>query len=803
MRRTRRRREADEVDLQAGRLFPGNLVAQILSAEAAVRLGLEPEAGEHLQRARLLVTNRTLPILRETVTSIGISVTAMGNKAGRARDAGSSAGTSPARGRSSNTAASSARGRGSKPAAAPGPVRKRAPGGSAENREQAGQRRGSGSTRLGALESARPGAGSTASAASGKLATGSTASAASAKSGNGIAAGASAKPGAGGATSAASAALDAPAAARPKVELVFRPSAAALDLPLFADPVADLRDYRLRLAALEVRRLQSFEALLALGAVRGVDRYEYQMRTVTRVLREFFGRVLLADEVGLGKTVEACLCLKEYMLRGLVTRVLILVPPSLRAQWRDELSSKFAIEAVVIDGDEARADPELWRQDGVLIASLGLARLEPHASHIARGSFDLVIVDEAHRLKNRRSRSWQLVDRLRSRFLLLLSATPVENDLIEIYNLLSLLKPGLFSTEAEFRRAFVRGGAAGDVARKVRDGQSAVSAPLGRASKARAVKDPLKLRSLLREVMIRNTRALAEAKLPPRFATTLRAAPSASEAELYASVCASVRLALETGRLARSVAGEILRATGSSPAAAAALLESRLDRDLAERARALDRPAKDALLVDLLARRRGEKILLFAAHLSTLEHVAEVVRAAGRSAAFFHGGLAPREKEAAIAAFAADREILVSSESGGEGFNLQFARTIVNYDLPWNPMRIEQRIGRVHRIGQTREVFIFNLVTAGTIEEEILRVLDEKINMFELVIGEVEAILGRLGDDEREFQDLVLEMYASAGDAQDLRARFEELGARLVEARGEYQAVQRLEEAAFGRDLEA
>jgi len=114
-----------------------------------------------------------------------------------------------------------------------------------------------------------------------------------------------------------------------------------------------------------------------------------------------------------------------------------------------------------------------------------------------------------------------------------------------------------------------------------------------------------------------------------------------------------------------------------------------------------------------------------------------------------------------------------------------------------------QRIGRVHRIGQTREVFIFNLVTAGTIEDEILRVLDEKIAMFELVVGEVEAILGRLGDDEQEFQELVLELYTGSANPGEVRARFEALGERMLSARGEHEAVKELEEAAFGRDLEA
>ena len=569
-----------------------------------------------------------------------------------------------------------------------------------------------------------------------------------------------------------------PSVPTPTLALRFGP----LEIDLGADEPFDaatrLADYRLRLRALEVLDLSSFETLLALGQVRGVDRYEYQMRTVQRVLREFYGRVLLADEVGLGKTVEACLCLKEYLLRGLVKNALILVPPALRQQWRDELESKFGIHATIVSGEEARDRPDIWRDPGVLIASLGLARLEQHSNQIAQGSFDLVIVDEAHRLKNRGTRSWQLVDRLRSRFLLLLSATPVENDLIEIYNMITLLKPGVFSTEAEFRRAFVGPGG------------------------GRTVKDPERLRTILRQAMIRNTRALAEAKLPPRFAATLRAAPGEEERAWYADLGQAVRAGLNEKRLTRAAATEVLRAAGSAPVAAATVVRAWVSAELAERAAAIAAPAKDALLLDLFARRKDEKILLFTGHLVNLKHLATLARKAGRRPALFHGSLSPAEKESAIGAFAADHDVLVSSESGGEGFNLQFARTLVNYDLPWNPMRIEQRIGRVHRIGQPREVYIFNLVTAGTLEEEVLRVLDEKLNMFELVVGEIEAVLGRLGDDELEFQELVLDLYAGSGDALELRARFDELGERMLAARTDYEGVKRFEAAAFGRDLE-
>ena len=102
--------------------------------------------------------------------------------------------------------------------------------------------------------------------------------------------------------------------------------------------------------------------------------------------------------------------------------------------------------------------------------------------------------------------------------------------------------------------------------------------------------------------------------------------------------------------------------------------------------------------------------------------------------------------------------LLLCTESGGEGRNLQFCNTLINFDIPWNPMAIEQRIGRIDRIGQSREVFIFNLVTADTIEDAVLRILDEKINMFELVVGEVGAILGEI-DERQEFSTLVLDAW--------------------------------------------
>ena len=144
---------------------------------------------------------------------------------------------------------------------------------------------------------------------------------------------------------------------------------------------------------------------------------------------------------------------------------------------------------------------------------------------------------------------------------------------------------------------------------------------------------------------------------------------------------------------------------------------------------------------------------------------------------------------------------MLCTESGGEGRNLQFADTLVNYDLPWNPMKIEQRIGRVHRYGQKQDVFIFNLCTAGSLESRILTLLNDKIRMFELVVGEVGSILGNL-DDGQEFESLVLQMWQKSRCDKQLDSEFDKLGETLLTAQEKYLGAKELDEALFGEDYE-
>ena len=570
------------------------------------------------------------------------------------------------------------------------------------------------------------------------------------------------------------------------------PFSLALDLTALSDaaignPEQSGRHYGLRERLAHLGLAQGFDELLCLPHLVGVEPYWHQIETVRKVLKQFRGRVLLADEVGLGKTVEAGMVLKEYALRGMAERVLVLTPASLVGQWREELEAKFGLDFATTYDPMLRDDPDAFWDQPRVIASIATGRRREHADRLAARQYDLVIVDEAHHLRDRTSASWKLVDALNKRFLLLLSATPVQNELIELYNLLTLLKPGIFKTLKEFRAAHMTPG------------------------KPRQPANPEHLRALMRGAMIRNTRAAVALKLPRRQATTIKVDGAPGEAEAYADLAvAARRLATAGGGVGRQrlTLIHLLTAAGSSPAAAAGAVTRIAEKnpgdlawaELAQRLAGIDTGGKEAALLELLSRNPAEKKLVFVHSRETLEHVGSCLERDGISFAQFDGSLTGPQKDAAIAEFRDNASVLLCTQSGGEGRNIQFCNTLINFDVPWNPMAIEQRIGRIDRIGQTREVFVFNLVTRGTIEEEVLALLDEKISMFELVVGEVGAILGGL-EEEREFPDLVLDAWLEASEV-GRKAAFVALGARLESAREQHDGAKELDEKLFGRDFE-
>ncbi len=555
-----------------------------------------------------------------------------------------------------------------------------------------------------------------------------------------------------------------------------------------AGPPASRAEFELALRAARLATHAGFDQLMCLPLVRDMELLEHQIRTAKTVLRRLRGRALLCDEVGLGKTIEAGLVLSELHLRGLARSVLVLVPPSLIEQWQGEMRRKFSLELTSHDDPAFRQrGAAAWKECDRIIASIHTAKREPHRSAILERHWDLVIVDEAHHLRNRTTQLWRFASELQKQFILLLTATPVQNNLEELFNLVTLLEPGLLRTAKQFQKQFVD--------RKDKLTPCNVE----------------ELHGLLAEIMVRNRRSTVGLQFTRRWARTDRVALSPPEQALYVAVADFVRKNLRAGKgagaLGRMALLSLQMALGSSSQAAAGTLERMSEHDtlsppdratlevLAEQARAQDESAKVQRLLQILGE-FPDKMVIFTQFRATQQLLAGRLGQAGHAVAVFHGGLARLEKEAAIEQFRGPARLLICTESGSEGRNLQFAHAVCNFDLPWNPMKIEQRIGRLSRIGQKHDVHVFNLVAAGTVEAAVLHLLEAKLNLFELVIGEIDMILGNL-DEEREFQDVVADLWAESADTSDFSRRMEDLGNRLVAAKEAYLAQKSVDDKLF------
>jgi SNF2 family DNA or RNA helicase len=524
--------------------------------------------------------------------------------------------------------------------------------------------------------------------------------------------------------------------------------------------------------------------LISLDSLRGVERFPHQMRACLKAMRDLNGRAILADEVGLGKTIEAGIVLKEYLLRGAVRTILVLVPASLCEQWRAELWEKFELEFVVSRGPAGQ-----WGRHPLVISSLETARHERHRRRVRGANYDLVVVDEAHRLRNHLTLGWKFLNDLNPRYLLLLTATPVQNDLRELYNLATLVRPGTVGTYAQFRRDFLSG------------------------NDRRTPRNTPRLRALLETVMVRTRRTDTNLTFPPRTVETVWVPQTASERTLYRNVSDFVVDAVrgESGAPGRPHYFTLMvlqKEMGSSWAAAQATLE-RLGRDghdgfdpkrlkqFAQRAGEVGRtPSKVRSLLRTLQRIGNEKVIIFTQFRNTQETLVEALKETGIEPTVFHGELGWREKEEALEHFRTSAPVLVSTEAGGEGRNLQFCRIVINYDLPWNPMRVEQRIGRVHRLGQTHPVRVINFASRGTIEAYVLEILDRKIKMFELVVGEMEEILGAW-QPNGSFEDEIFRRWTESANVRTRNRRFAELGQHLLVARRLYQEQKDLQTMLF------
>ena len=545
--------------------------------------------------------------------------------------------------------------------------------------------------------------------------------------------------------------------------------------------LGELENYEARYSLFQLKVLADYDQLVCLPLLHQIDKHWYQIETAKKVIKQFGGRAMLSDEVGLGKTIEAALICKEYFARGQIKSLLVLTPATLVSQWQMELNEKFAIATVTTDERDSSPE-EFWQKNDRIVASINTAKHKSHFKYVTAREWDLVIVDEAHHLKNRRTLNWKLVDAIKKRFILMLTATPVQNNLVELFNLLTLLKPGLLNTEAQFKQEYV-------------------------ASKnGRVPKNPEKLRQLMREVMVRNTRSVVDVKLPKRFATTITVQPQPKELELYRAINQYLRQ--QSGNIDKLTRNNLLMRVGSSPIALSETikgLQTRFDHDelafLLKRAKSIKDFEKAKQLVNLL-QKSSQKTLVFINYKTTMSYISKYLDNLNISHVCFRGEMSLKAKDAAIDRFRESVPVMLATQTGGEGRNLQFANTIVNYDLPWNPMKIEQRIGRLHRIGQTSDVFIFNLAIANSIESYILQILHDKINMFELVVGEIETILGNMGD-EFDFGETVIDLWLKNEKPNQLNIAFDNLGQQLLDAKHSYQEIQEFDEKLFGDEFEA
>lgn len=505
-----------------------------------------------------------------------------------------------------------------------------------------------------------------------------------------------------------------------------------------------------------------------------LDPYHHQVSNLITFCRRL-PVTLLADDVGLGKTISAGLIVSELMARSRLSKTLIVCPKVLCPQWKEELENKFDIDCEVATGKELlSANPG---ENGAVITTYNSARL--YLDSLPEDRFQMLILDEAHKLRNLHGTETSpqvaltfkraLKDR-RFRFVLMLTATPIQNRLWDLYSLVDLLTVARghenpFGSPGMFVRRFI----ADD------------------KEKARQLKESARdeFRSIVYSYMSRVRRGDAKLSFPERFVQMHRVQPTSAEIDLISAIAKPIQ---KMNRLAQI---GILQALSSSPNALSAQLTNMAKNGTAPTELALvvnnivkrmPRSAKleglSILIGQLKKKNPGNwRLVIFTMRRETQTTIQDFLEKEGLTVGLINGDSGQRNQET-IARFKLEPptcRVIVSTEAGSEGVNLQAANVLVNFDLPWNPMIVEQRIGRVQRLGSKFEhVSIFNITLKGTFEEYIVGRLMEKLQMASHAIGDIESLLQGSDVDERDddaastFEDRVLELVLAALAGKDI-----------------------------------
>jgi len=587
------------------------------------------------------------------------------------------------------------------------------------------------------------------------------------------------------------------------------------------------RRFELRAESCALRLAHANDKILSLSNSR-TRILAHQVESTHRIVNSLNKRFIIADEVGLGKTIEAGLVIKELVYRHAYSRILIVAPASLLLQWQHEMENKFNERFEVLDRRFIRRAEALWGRGSnpwqyceKAICSLDFIKNRAFGEALASSRWDAVIFDEAHRLRRDSQRStlaYNVAEVLsrNARSLLLLTATPFRGKIEELYYLARLVDKNLLGPFQTFYNRFCADDA--DLA-ELRDRLSSVL--IRRTKKevggftrryARTVRFELypEERELYdattRYVVEEFNRAMQSENRAVGFVMTVfqKLLDSSSYALLSALAKRRDNLA---GMLER--AESLLGTDGFDPddadiddenadeslAAPARKSASEIREEIATLdrllvlARSIERNKKGEKLLSLLRQLRGKgcaRFVIFTQFRTTQEYLHGLLR--GFRVALFHGSMDRDEKERAILEFKENAEVLICTEAGGEGRNMQFCNVLINYDLPWSPLKIEQRIGRIHRFGQPHDVFIYNFSTRDTVAERVLEVLEKKLRLFEESIGVPDVLLGRI-EDELALSRLFMEMAVGGSPRRKLLAEIDE---KIENARRSYEKLSEL-----------
>ena len=540
------------------------------------------------------------------------------------------------------------------------------------------------------------------------------------------------------------------------------------------------------LLALEAKRLQHaflYDPVIAMSVSR-VDPLPHQIEAVYgHVLKMPRIRFMLAHDPGAGKTIMAGLIIKELKLRGAATRILIVVPGHLKEQWRWEMKDKMDEDFEVVDRESFNQDGAAYAWDGnQIITSIDFAKREDVLASLNSSSFDIVVVDEAHKMsaysygrttsKTKRYRLGEVLSAT-SKHLLFLTATPHKGDTSNFRLLMDLLEPGFFAGR-EMIEESIKNRDNPLFLRRAKEGmtdfdgsplfvQRSVMTPDVHMSPAektlynamsRYVREQYNLASrsskghnvtfaliilqrrfasspyaLLKSLLRRKARLEDLLKSGGRPDSDLRKQTNMESAEEMS----------EQDRWAEEEKWEVLSTAQSREDLQEEI--GTINKIISKTEKVLKKGSETKLthlkdtMQEIDRSQPGEKMLVFTESKDTMSYLAGRVREWGYSVSTIHGAMSSTERREAEVEFRDKTRVMVATEAAGEGINLQFCHLMVNYDLPWNPNRLEQRMGRIHRYGQKHPVHVFNLVASDTREGEIMQRLFEKLEIIKDAMG--------------------------------------------------------------------